>query len=44
MKKISKPELEGARRLTPMEMNNIHFKDAGKHSDVKNESSTVNGG
>ncbi len=35
IKKIPKPDLPDARKLTPMEMNNLHFRLSKKVSDVK---------
>lgn len=35
IKKITFPDLPDARVLTPMEMNNLHFKSADKHTPVK---------
>lgn len=32
MKKIKRPELPDAQKLTPMQMNNLHFKETSKHS------------
>lgn len=38
MKKIQHPNLDGATRLTPMEMNNLHFKTPGTHSPIPSPS------
>lgn len=38
MKKIPKPELKNATRLSPMEMNRIHF--GGTHSPVATGATT----
>ncbi len=38
IKKIVFPDLPDARLLSPMEMNNLHFKNADKHSPVKKQS------
>lgn len=35
MKKIPRPNIEDAVRLTPMEMNNLHFKLPTTHTPVK---------
>lgn len=35
MKKIPRPDLKDAKRLTPMEMNNLHFKHPDKHSAIR---------
>lgn len=34
MKQIPHPEIADARRLKPMEMNNLHFVKADRHSPV----------
>ncbi|MCM1068094.1 MAG: hypothetical protein NC418_11035 [Muribaculaceae bacterium] len=36
---IPHPDLPGARHLTPLEMNNLHFRTAGSHTPLtaKNE-------
>ncbi len=35
IRKIKRPDLPGARQLTPMEMNNLHFRDNDSHSPRK---------
>ncbi len=40
MKKIPHPVLTDARKLTPMEMNNLHFRDADRHSSVSDRPPT----
>ncbi len=35
IKHINRPSLPSARKLTPMEMNNLHFKDPTKTSVKK---------
>lgn len=34
MKEIPKVNISGAKRLTPMEMNNIHFKTSDSHTPI----------
>ena len=34
MKQIPKVNIAGARRLTPLEMNNLHFRALGSHSPL----------
>ena len=34
MKQIKRPVLPEARRLTPMEMNNLHFRPADGHTPI----------
>lgn len=35
IKQIPRPDLPDARVLTPLEMNNLHFKHPGRHTPVK---------
>ena len=32
MKKIKRPVIADAQKLTPMQMNNLHFKDSATHT------------
>lgn len=34
IKNIPRPKLSGARQLTPLEMNNLHFRPPKKHTPV----------
>ena len=34
MKEIPKVNVPGAKRLTPMEMNNLHFKASDSHTPI----------
>ena len=34
IKIIKHPDIPGARKLTPLEMNNLHFKSVGTHSPI----------
>lgn len=34
MKQIKRPALPDARRLTPMEMNNLHFRQSDGHTPI----------
>ena len=37
MKKIPRPDIKDATPLTPLEMNNLHFKTPSTHSPVNTE-------